>query len=90
MALGRTVAELEHSISETELSEWAEYYKLEPFMADRSEIQIAQLSHMVASFMGNKNLDVTDFMPSTEKEKKSKQEVLLTKVKALFGGAKDV
>lgn len=89
LALGRTVAELEHSISHAELHEWAEYSRLEPFIADRNEVQIAQLSCMVAAFMGEK-VELTDFMLSVEKQKKvkSKESALLMKVKALFGGAK--
>lgn len=86
MALGRTVGELEQTISSTELQEWIEYYNLEPFGVDRNEIQLASLSYMLASFMGNTKAKTTDFMPSHhEKPKQKTISELAKQVFAIFG-----
>jgi len=50
----RTVTELENTMSLRELYEWYEYYSEEPFLADRLEIQMANVCTMVGSFGGSK------------------------------------
>lgn len=69
--LGRTVGELEATISPQELVAWSEYLAEEPAHADRSEAQLAMIAHMVSNFMGGKH-EVTDFMIS----RRPKQEEL--------------
>ncbi len=84
--LGRTVAELEHTVSNAELHEWFDYYNQEPFFADRNEQQMAQLSTMVSSFMGGE-AEMIDFMPSVEKKPKEvDNSKLVDQVMAVFGG----
>lgn len=87
LALGKTVGELEHTISHNELLEWVEYLDEKPLMVDRNELQMAQLSQMIAAYMGGKKnkTQMSDFMPSFKKVKKVKTD-LAKKVKSLFGG----
>ncbi len=49
MALGRTVAELEHQLSARELREWEAYAKLEPFGPWRDNLHSATIAHIVAN-----------------------------------------
>lgn len=43
LSLGRTVAELESTMSSSEFEEWCEYYTMEPFGAWRDNYHAAQL-----------------------------------------------
>lgn len=64
LALGRTVAELEASLSQRELLEWAEFYSIDPFGGFRADIQTGILSTVIASVIGgNKRAKPSDFMP---------------------------
>jgi len=62
---------------------WVEYLSEEPLHPDRSEIQLAQLTHLVASFVGVKDADVSDWMPSVRKEKEPEEQILDLKGKEL-------
>lgn len=54
-----------------ELYEWYDYYSKEPFIADRLEIQLANIGYIASSFGGGKS-KYEDFM-ITGKKKKEKQ-----------------
>lgn len=62
----KTVTELENTMSMRELYEWYEYYSEEPFFADRLEIQMANVSLMVAK---SKKAKHSDFMVRKIEEK---------------------
>ncbi len=47
LALGRTVAELEQSMTCAEFSEWQAYYVLEPFGAWRDNWHSAQIASLI-------------------------------------------
>jgi len=47
LALGRTVAELEETMSSSEFSEWLEYYELSPFGAWRDNYHSAQIASLI-------------------------------------------
>ena len=64
LALGRTVSELETSMSSSEFREWMAYYSMEPFGQWRDNWHFAQLTALmfnVNSGKGN-SLTVDDFM----------------------------
>jgi len=67
-------------MSSSELLEWIEYFKLEPFEADRNELQMARLT--MATVKG-KNMKLKDFMICQHDEPKI--ENLESKVSAIFG-----
>jgi hypothetical protein len=46
--LGRTVAELEETITEAELAEWMIFYQKEPFLPQRIEYSAAGICHLLA------------------------------------------
>lgn len=66
-----------------ELYEWYEYYSEEPFIADRLELQLAQLSTMVGSFGGSK-LKSSDFMIRKIEEKKLSQKEYEDRLKNFY------
>lgn len=47
LALGRTVAELERTLTSSEFSEWMAYYELEPFGAWRDNLHAAQIAALL-------------------------------------------
>ncbi len=88
--LGRTVSELENSMTHSEYLEWQEYYKTEPFHADRQETQTAVMSFLISTANGGKN-KIDDFLLShrdkSNSTSKAKPKVALAdKVKHIFGG----
>lgn len=86
MALGRTVSELEHTMSYAEMQEWISFYNAEPFQEDRQEIQLAMMMSVMAASFGNK-IDPTEFMITGKKpKKKNTVEELSKHVKTIFGG----
>ncbi|MFT7880714.1 MAG: hypothetical protein ABXS91_10010 [Sulfurimonas sp.] len=50
-------------MSSSELMEWIEYFGIEPFPADRNEIQIAMLSSLISASNGGK-AKMNDFILS--------------------------
>lgn len=60
LALGRTVGELETSLSYDELIEWQAYDRLDPFGGYRQDIQTA---HLLYAKLGNDDNTITDFLP---------------------------
>lgn len=47
--LGRTVAELENTMSSSELTEWMEYYQIEPFGPFRDNLHSATIAMILAN-----------------------------------------
>lgn len=66
--LGISVAFLESSMSSSELEAWVQYYKIEPFLADRVEVALANLTAIIAGIFSSKELDYKDFMLTGKKE----------------------
>ncbi|ANB90865.1 hypothetical protein MOVS_01365 [Moraxella ovis] len=60
LALGRTVGELEHSLSYEELICWQAYDRLDPFGGFRQDIQTA---HLLYAKAGSSDCTVADFLP---------------------------
>lgn len=58
--MGRTVEELEHSMSHSELMEWDEFLSDEPLPSQISELQLAVLTKVMAG----KESKVKDFLIS--------------------------
>jgi len=83
--LGRTVGELENTMSSKELKEWGEYLSIEPTAADRMEIMLARLTDMYnQAHFKNKN-SVIDYMLSLTAEEKEhiRQRMLIDKLKSI-------
>lgn len=79
----KTVTELENTMSLRELYEWYDYYAEEPFLADRLEIQMANVCTMVGSFGGSKAKH-SDYMIRKIKEKTQSLEEFENDLKARF------
>lgn len=47
LALGRTVSELEHSLSSSELTEWMSFFEIEPFGPMRDNLHAGQIAAML-------------------------------------------
>lgn len=60
LALGRTVGELEHTLTADELVEWQAYDRLDPFGGYRQDIQTA---HLLYAKAGSSDCTVADFLP---------------------------
>lgn len=71
LRLGRTVEELENSMSYSEYTDWIEYSRYEPLQAN--EIQLAVISSLITA-TGGKPIPMNDFMPSTDELKSNKPE----------------
>lgn len=69
-----------------ELYEWYEYYKEEPFLADRLEIQIASISSMIGSYAsgGKSKLKHSDYMIRKIEKKELDPKELENRIKAMF------
>lgn len=59
---------------------WGEYYEKEPFFADRMECLLAQISYLIASFMGS-SAKIDDFFISKRENKRN----LKDEIKKCFG-----
>jgi hypothetical protein len=70
LALGRTVAELEATMTMDEYAEWVDYYADDPFGEMRADLRSGVLSVVIAKSMGSKKrLDPMDFMPIVAAQK---------------------
>lgn len=65
--LGKSVFELENTMSMSELREWAEFLSKEP--VNSVEVQLALLTTIVANMMGGKK-KIDDFLITSYKEDK--------------------
>ena len=63
LALGRTVGELEQTMSINELREWSVFAETEPFGDVRADFRSAMVATVIAKVNGNKHAKPTDFMP---------------------------
>lgn len=59
LALGRTVAELKDTLSSSEMSNWIEYYKLEPWGAWRDNWHASILASIMS---GSDDAKMEDYM----------------------------
>ena len=79
MGLGRTVAELEHSLGSSELIEWQRFWAREPWGAHRDNIHAGLIASTLANAFrgkGSKAITYQDFMlvdRSEHKQKKTKE-----------------
>lgn len=91
--LGRTVGELELSLSSRELSEWIAYSSFEPFGQGRSDDGFRLLASMLYNINRGKNarpLSADDFLKTLHdsKPKPKGSGALAAELKAAFGGLK--
>lgn len=70
MALGKTVSELEESLSDAELREWVAFYEKHPFGPDTAWLQTGTIAATVvnvargfAGKSGGKTISPVDFIP---------------------------
>jgi hypothetical protein len=76
LALGMTVAQLLRSIDSRELTEWFEYYRLEPFGEGRADLRAGIVASTTANVWrgkGSRPFLPKDFMPNFEPKKKKPQ-----------------
>ena len=67
LALGRTVQELEQTMTASEYEGWVEYLSTVP---STQELQMAQLLYIQTAKTGVKNVEVSDFLIAKEREEK--------------------
>jgi hypothetical protein len=69
LALGRTVAELEETMSGRELTEWMAYDSLEPFGEQRADLRSGIVASTIANCHRSRGpaFKPQDFMPFVEK-----------------------
>jgi hypothetical protein len=77
--LGRTVAELEETITEAELAEWMVFYHKEPFLPQRIEYSAAGICHLLAMINRDpkkgKRPKLTDFLLFENAEERRPEKV---------------
>jgi hypothetical protein len=63
--LGRTVDELQRSMSSSEFMDWCAYYEIEPWGYEADNWRMGVLAATAANYSGNikKPLKVSDFLP---------------------------
>lgn len=101
LQLGRTVSEIEQTLTVAELQDWIEFAKVEPFGEVRADAQMAMLIAMYANAnrdtkQHKEPYDVEDFRlvrPSEERRELAEGEVLVTHrmmgfLEAIRNGAK--
>lgn len=73
IALGKTVEEIENTMTHSELQEWGEYVAEYPLPADVSEIQMATLSFLISITNGGKKSksNISDFIVSGKNAKQT-------------------
>lgn len=82
-----TVAELLGRISSRELSEWIEFYKLEPFGYDVEMFGSAQVSATLVNInrkKGTKAVSAKEFYPQTENNPDSELQSAMTYVSSVL------
>jgi len=73
LALGRTVQELDNTMTSTELSYWLAFYGLHPFGSERDNIHSAVIAATVANTSRSRSqppYSAEDFMIKTQDEKR--------------------
>jgi len=69
LKLGKTVEELENTMTFQEYQEWQEYISINPFDEDITELQLAMIGLLNSN---SKHAKVSDFMISNKKQKPQK------------------
>jgi hypothetical protein len=71
MALGRTVEELDASMTTDEFYQWIAYSTLEPWGEDRADWRSAHTNALLSSLLGSgkKAIKITDYLLKFEKPK---------------------
>jgi len=87
LALGRTVAELEETMSSRELTEWIAYNAVQPFGDTRADLRSAIIASTVANCHRTSGtpFKVADFMPYEDKPKGAPLDAV-KQLRAMFGG----
>lgn len=73
LALGRTVRELDETLSSTELSYWMAFYNIHPFGSDRDNVHSAIIAATIANANRGKSqppFSADDFMIKNQSEKR--------------------
>lgn len=73
LALGRTVSELEQTMSCREFSQWAAFYAVHPFGAERDNLHSAIIASTIANVhrsKGQQAVKVDDFMIKDQSQQK--------------------
>jgi hypothetical protein len=73
LALGRTVGELDETLSSTELTYWMAFYSIHPFGSERDNIHAALIASTIANANRGKNqpaFTADDFMLKTQEQKR--------------------
>jgi len=78
LALGRTVSELEATISVREFEEWIAFYSFEPWGDERADIRSGVIASTVANVHLGGGYSPTDFMPYLSQEKKEAKQAIKT------------
>ena len=84
--LGRTVPEIEVTLTAKDVAEAMAYERIEPFYY-RDDYRIAMLCCLISNIVKAEKApphDITDFMPFTSQRDRQKQ--LVNKIKGIFGG----
>ncbi|WP_419767240.1 phage tail assembly protein T [Arcobacter sp.] len=76
---------MKNTMSYDEFIKWFEYYREEPFMADRLEYQMANLTYIVSSVMGGNNEWNQFLIRDIGDSSSSNEDQLEEKIKAIFG-----
>jgi len=79
LALGKSVAEIEGTMSSREISEWMAFYRLEPWGDDRADLRTGIVASTIANVnrgKDTKSYQPQDFMAFTEKEEKDEAKAL--------------
>ena len=82
LALGRTVNELEYSLSSSELMEWVALYELEPFGVGRDNDHAAMQTAMLANINRGKNVPafkIDDFMLKDREDQRQRETAVFLK-----------
>ena len=90
LALGRTVAELEETMSSRELTEWIAFNAIQPFGDTRADLRSAIIASTVANCHRTSGtpFKVADFMPYEEKPKND-VEASLACIRAMIEGKRN-
>jgi len=94
LALGRTVRELEITITENELVEWMAFYQIDPFGEWREDLRNAQLCALLAEINRDRKkksspYKIADFMLFMPPKKKQSAEELKAALMQLVKSKKE-
>lgn len=90
--MGCTVSELLERCSSRELSEWAAFWRLEPWGDMRADLRAGIIASTVANVMSGKKGRTTtpaDFMPYQEKQEQTEEDMQSRLLSAVRGKVTD-